>query len=253
MWFKKLRTEERALTIFWRPNRTSTELVYTGEIVPGWNEDFAAFWNEAMDEANLREQEKQAAPRNAYFHLLSWNVAQVPAGPPLTRSGACSKQAKGFAQFLRDLEKDSHWSMLRLQEFTASNGEVVTETAEGHWVFATPPCKGQLRLAIVVAADTLPFVIGGSFRVKGRNCALDVWWEVKKSRVICSHSNPSSVMHLYARDLDDLHSLVCQQVGEKRMSIFVWTLRRAWGQRHQDHKAQTLALPQLFHTASRNK
>ena len=34
---------------------TSTELVYTREIAPGWNEDFTALWNEAMDEANLRE------------------------------------------------------------------------------------------------------------------------------------------------------------------------------------------------------
>ena len=68
---------------------------------------------------------------------------------------------------------DYHWSILRLQELTASNG-VVTETAEGHQVFATPPCNGQLRLAIVVATETLPFVIGGSFSVKGKNCALDV-------------------------------------------------------------------------------
>ena len=53
--------------------------------------------------------------------------------------------------------------MLGIQEFTAMNGEVVTETSEGHRVFATPPCKGQLRLAIVVAAGFLPFVIGVSF------------------------------------------------------------------------------------------
>ena len=49
VWFKKLRT------IYRRPNSTSTELVYTGEIVPGWNEDFTALWNEDMEEANLRE------------------------------------------------------------------------------------------------------------------------------------------------------------------------------------------------------
>ena len=91
-----------------------------------------------------------------------------------------------------------------MQAFTASNGEVVTETGEGHRVFATPPCKWQLRLAIVVAAETLPFVIGGSSCVKGRNCALDVCWEGKNFRVICSHLNPLSVMHLYAKDLDDL-------------------------------------------------
>ena len=59
VWFRKLRMEERAVTIYRRPNSTSTELVYTGEIVSGWNEDFTALWNEAMDEAmdeaNLRE------------------------------------------------------------------------------------------------------------------------------------------------------------------------------------------------------
>ena len=135
----------------------------TGEIVPGWNEDFTALWKEATEEANLREWEKQAAARHVYLHLLSGNVAQIPAGPPLTRGGAVSKQAKEFANFLHDLGRDYLWSILCLQEFTASNGDVVTETAEGHRVFATPPREGQRRLAIVVAAETLPFVVGGSF------------------------------------------------------------------------------------------
>ena len=75
-------------------------------------------------------------------------------------------------------------------------------------VFATPPCEGQRHLAIVVAAETQPFVVGGSFCVKGRNCALDVCWEGKKFRAICLHLNPSSVVHLYAKDLEDLRSLV---------------------------------------------
>ena len=55
VWFKKLRMEERAVIINRRPNSTSTELVYTGEIVPGWNDDFTALWKEAMDESTLRE------------------------------------------------------------------------------------------------------------------------------------------------------------------------------------------------------
>ena len=55
VWFKKLRTEERAVTIFRRPDSTPTELVYREEVVPGWNEDFAPLWNEAVDDANLRE------------------------------------------------------------------------------------------------------------------------------------------------------------------------------------------------------
>ena len=166
VWLKKFRTDERAITLFRRTNSTSSDLVYTGEIVPGWNEDFTALWNEAMEDAHLREQERKAAPCFPSLYLLSWGVAQILAGPPKTRSGAPSKEARGFQRFLLDLEKDYNWSILCLQEFTASNGEVVTETPEGHKVFATPPCKGQRRLAIVVAAETLPFVIDGSFRVQ---------------------------------------------------------------------------------------
>ena len=48
MWFKRLRTEERVIS-------SSSELVYTGELIQGWDEDFAALWIEVMDEANLRE------------------------------------------------------------------------------------------------------------------------------------------------------------------------------------------------------
>ena len=67
-------------------------------------------------------------------------------GPPLTR-GAMANEAKKFAQFLRDLGRDFCWSILCVQEFTASDGDVVTETAAGHRVFATPLCKGQRRLS----------------------------------------------------------------------------------------------------------
>ena len=69
--------------------------------------------------------------------------------------------------------------------------------------------------------ETVPYVIGGSFCVKGRNCALDVCWEGKKLRVICSHLNPSSVMHLYARDLDDLRSLMLSRGRDTHVHICV--------------------------------
>ena len=88
-------------------------------------------------------------------------------------------------------------------------------------MFATPPCKGQLRLAIVVAAETLPFVIGGSFCVKGRNCALDIFWEWKKFIVICSHLNPSSVLLLDANDLEDFRSLVTSHGSDAHVHICV--------------------------------
>ena len=74
--------------------------------------------------------------------FVECSTSKFPAGPPLTRGGAVSKQAKEFAQLLRDVGRDYHRSILCLQEFTASNGEVVTETAQGHRVFATPPMHG---------------------------------------------------------------------------------------------------------------
>ena len=42
-------------------------------------------------------------------------------------------------------------------------------------MFATPPCQEQLRLAIVVEAETVPYVVGGSFlceREELRSCCL---------------------------------------------------------------------------------
>ena len=78
VWLQKLRTGERVITLFRRTHSTSSELVYTVEIVPGWNEDFTALWIEAMDEVNLRESERKAAPRLRKFRRgrLGRKVAQ---------------------------------------------------------------------------------------------------------------------------------------------------------------------------------
>ena len=87
--------------------------------------------------------------------------------------------------------------MLLLRDFAASEGKAVTETAEGQLVSATPSCKGQRRLPIVVSAKILKFVIGGSFCVKGESALLMFAGERRRGRfrVICSHLNSSSVMH----------------------------------------------------------
>ena len=175
-----------------------------------------------MDEANLREWEIMAASRGARLYLLSWNVACVPAGPPTTKNGARSKQAKEFENFLRDLVKDHCRSILRMQEFISSNGELVTETTEAHQVFATPPCSGQRRLAIVVAAAFRKRIVNSSFWVRRRNCSFVVCSERKKFRVICSHLDPRSVMHMYARDLEDLSMLVTTRVNDAHVHICVY-------------------------------
>ena len=70
------------------------------------------------------------------------------------------------------------------------NNDALSLTGAFTSLRVSPPCKEQRRLAIVVAVETLPFLTGGSFCVKGRNCALYVCCEGKNFRVICSHLNP---------------------------------------------------------------
>ena len=88
-------------------------------------------------------------------------------------------------------------------------------------VFVTPPCKVQLQLAIVVSAETLAFVKTDSFCVKGRHCCLEVCWEGKKFRVICSHLSPTNVIHAYAKDLDDLRVLMNSREEDSAVHICV--------------------------------
>ena len=58
VWLKRLRIEDRAICR--RTNNSSSDLVITGELVQGWDENFAALWIKTMDEASLREWEIQA-------------------------------------------------------------------------------------------------------------------------------------------------------------------------------------------------
>ena len=64
-------------------------------------------------------------------------------------------------------------------------------------------------------------MVNSSFRVRGRNCSIDVCWEEKKFRVICSHLNPGSVGHLYAKDLEDLSMLTVSREKDSHVHICV--------------------------------
>ena len=129
------------------------------------------------------------------------------SGAAERKNGIISQQARDFEMLFRDLVKDYSWSILCSQEFTASNGEVVSESSEGHKVLVTPPCKKQLRLAIVVSAEVVVPVKVDTCRVRRRNCSLGICWEGKKFRVICSHLLLTSVSHENAKDLVDLRAL----------------------------------------------
>ena len=37
-----------------RTKTSSSDLAYTGELIQGWDDDFATLWDDAINEANLR-------------------------------------------------------------------------------------------------------------------------------------------------------------------------------------------------------
>ena len=88
-------------------------------------------------------------------------------------------------------------------------------------MFVTPPRPGQRRLAIAVAVELTPCIIGGSFSVKRRGCAPDVCWEGKKVAVVCSHLNPGSVMLMCVGDLEDLRILEASRTQNAHVHICV--------------------------------
>ena len=56
------------------------EPVHRGDLVQGREEDCAALWNDAGDEANLCAQEKQAVSLRVHsLFIFSWNVSCVLA------------------------------------------------------------------------------------------------------------------------------------------------------------------------------
>ena len=71
----------------------------------------------------LSDQEQQAASLRSHFFSLVVERGVSPGGTT-------------FLQFMSDPRKDQRYSVLCMQEFTSSIGELVTETAEVHQVIA---------------------------------------------------------------------------------------------------------------------
>ena len=90
-----------------RPNSTSTELVYTGEIVPGWNDDFmtSRLCGTKPWKKPLSENRRNRRPTEC---ILS--SAIVECGTSSRGAAACKGwsllKASKRVQFLRDLGKE---------------------------------------------------------------------------------------------------------------------------------------------------
>ena len=184
---------------------TSSELVYTGEYIQSWDEDFAALWTDAMNEANLREKEKQAASLGAHSSFpLSWNVACVPTEPLLTKRGASSRHAQHFAFFFVIWDR-----ILAGQHYACMNPLGRME----NWL-------EKLRLS---SKPKSVHVLSVALSVPRREALHSPPAGRRGFRVICAHLNTGSVIHKYAF-FKTFARWRCP-ARKMHMVTFVWTPR----------------------------
>ena len=116
-------TEDRVITVCRRINNSSSELVYTGELIQGWDDNFAALWVEAMDEANLGEQESQAASGCSLLSALversvyaSGAATDKAWGVLKTRKSACNFSARSGkgSSLVNSMHARIHFVKLRI-------------------------------------------------------------------------------------------------------------------------------------------
>ena len=108
-----------------------------------------------------------------------------------------------------ELEKLNLFKNCVIWEFSALVSTVHARIHDVNWRFGYRNGRGSPGTcnASVSGQRRLP-IVSGTFRVKRRSFALDICWERKRVRAICSHLHPRSGMHMYAGDLEDLRLLV---------------------------------------------
>ena len=120
--------------------------------------------------------------------------------------------------FLRDAEIEMGWSILLLQEFTASSFSERFRSSAGHQVFFVPPTEGNRSCAIVIHVSIVHRVLGHTFVHRDRGVAVGLHWEGWNLLVISSHLHPGHSRDLYSESLIQLQELM--EVGNLR-STFV--------------------------------
>ena len=141
-------------------------------------------------------------PCRGILRIYSWNVR------------GC--RTADFDTFLGDLENDLSWSILLLQEFTASRFHERFESSAGHLVFLAPPIEGSRACCIVIHASIAHKVIPGSFTHRARGVAVALHWEGFNLYLISYHMTPDYSRELYEQAFTDLHLLTLgQNIGER--------------------------------------
>ena len=127
------------------------------------------------------------------MRVCSWNVRGVRAG--------------FFEDLLGDAEIELGWSILCLQEFTASRFIERFESSVGHRVFFTAPSEGCRACCIVIHASIAHRVLGYTFVHKSRGVAVALHWEGWNLLVVCPHLYPKHGRTEYSDSLQQLEEL----------------------------------------------
>lgn len=132
-------------------------------------------------------------PCRDILRVISWNVR------------GC--RATDFENFLLDAGNEMGWSILLLQEFTASLDIERFVSSAGHRVFLAAPSEGSRSCCIVIHASIAYKVIPDSFRRRDRGVAVGLHWEGWNLVLISSHLHPGQSRVSYDSSLDDMQDL----------------------------------------------
>ena len=116
--------------------------------------------------------------------------------------------------FLRDSEIEMGWSILLLQEFTASSFSERFRSSAGHQVFFVSPTEGNRSCAMVIHVSIVHRVLGHTFVHRDRGVAVGLHWEGWNLLVLSSHIHPGHSGDLYSESLIQLQELM--EVGNLR-------------------------------------
>lgn len=116
-------------------------------------------------------------------------------------------KASDFNDFLLDAGDELGWSILSLQEFTASHHIERFSSTAGHRVFLAAPCKGSRSCCIVIHASIAFKVIPDSFRHRDRGVAVGLQWEGWNFLMVSAHLHPGHSRDIYTSSLDQTQDL----------------------------------------------
>ena len=109
--------------------------------------------------------------------------------------------------FLHDAEIELGWSILLLQEFTASHFSDRFKSSVGHRVFFTAPTEGCRACCIVIHASLAHRVLPGTIRLRDRGVAVCLHWEGWNLLLVSAHLYPHDSLEQYLHSLDQLEEL----------------------------------------------